>query len=183
MNVPQNIKRKKGPFRDDMLVLSLAVLMVFVLYIAVDYPSTLAHIPGTNGTPGGGVPTGQNEPTIVKENVLDQDSHSNERQSTDVTLVVPWSNVTYLNLSLSWTDDIGSNDQFELKVLSDGNELGSGDSTSGNIILNIKAPTSGNLTAVVTCVKAPGLVDPSPIDRDTGNDWNLKVTADREVYE
>jgi len=180
----QYTRRKKPPFRDDMLVLSAAVLMILFIYVAVDYPNTMAHIPGSGGTSGGGGHNGGNNlPAIINEKVLDQDGHTSEGQSTQSPLDTPWSNITYLNLTLSWTDDIGNNDQFELKVISDGKELDSADSTSGTVTLSIKTPQMGNYTAVVTCIKAPGLVGPSPIDRDSGNDWNLKVTADREVYE
>ena len=167
-----------------MLVLSVAVLMVFVLYTVVDYPSTMAKAPGNTGNPGG---TGQNngQPTIqlVNEDLLDKSGHTAEGQSTEVPFEVPWSSVTWINLTLSWTDDIGSNDQFELKVLADGQEVGSADGTSGNIPLNIKAPPTGNYTAVITCVNAPGLVGPSPIDRDSGNDWAIKAQAEREVLQ
>ena len=175
---------RKGPFRDDMLVLSVAVLMVFVLYIAVDYPNTMAKAPGNTGNTGGTGPNnGHQTLTLVKEDLLDQSGHTSEGQSSEIPFKVPWSNVTWINLTLSWTDDIGSNDQFELKVLADGQELGSADGTSGNVPLNIKAPPSGNYTAIVTCVNAPGLVGSSPIDRDSGNDWAIKATAEREVLQ
>ena len=175
---------RKGPFRDDMLVLSVAVLMVFVLYIAVDYPSTMANVPANNGNSGG---SGQNNgnPTIqlVNEDLLDQSGHTSEGQSSEIAFNAPWSNITWINLTLSWTDDIGNNDQFELKVLSDGQELDSADGSTGAVILSIQLPPSGNYTAVITCVKAPGLVGPSPIDRDSGNDWDIQAMAEREVLQ
>jgi hypothetical protein len=172
---------RKGPFRDDLLVLSVAVLMVFVLYIAVDYPNTMASIPGN--TPGGGTGPGPGQQTIVLQNedLLNEDGNTNEGQSTEVPFEVPWASVTWINFTLTWTDDVGNNDQFELKVLTDGQEVGSADGTTGSVPLNIKAPPSGNYTATVTCIKAPGLVGSSPWDRDSGNDWTLKATAEREV--
>jgi hypothetical protein len=164
-----------------MVVLSVAVLMVFVLYVAVDYPKTLANVPGGSG--GGGSGPGPSPPTytLVNEDLMDETSHTSEGQSTELSFEVPWSAVTWINLTLSWTDDIGNNDQFELKVLADGQDVGSADGSSGNIPLSIKAPPAGNYTAKVTCVKAPGLVGSSPLDRDSGNDWTLKATAEREV--
>jgi hypothetical protein len=177
-------RNRKGPFRDDLLVLSVAVLMVFVLYIVVDYPSTMAKAPGNAGNPGGPGPNpGPQTLTLVNEDLLDESGRTNEGQSTEVPFEVPWSAVTWINLTLTWTDDIGNNDQFELKVLADGQEVGSADGTTGNVPLSIKAPPTGNYTAVVSCINAPGFVGPSPIDRDSGNDWALKAVAEREVLQ
>jgi len=173
---------RKGPFRDDMLVLSVAVLLVFVLYIAVDYPNTMAKLPGnTGGTGGSGPGPGQQTLTLVNEDLLDETGYTNEGQSTEVPFEVPWSSVTWINLTLSWTDDIGNNDEFQLTVMLDGQNVGSASGSSGNLPLSLKAPLSGNYTAVVACTKAPGLVGSSPFDRDSGNDWALKAVAEREV--
>jgi len=174
--------RRKGPYRDDMVVLTATVMMVLLLYGAVDYPHTMANISESSGGGGGG---GGNPPPItmhlVEESVVDSTGYTAEAQSSSVDVKVPWSNVTWLNMTLTWTDDIGNNDQFELKLQLDGKDIDKKSGNAGLVTLEIEGPASGNYTAVITCVNAPGLVGPSPIDRDNGNSWALKATAVREV--
>jgi hypothetical protein len=171
---------KKGPYREDLLVLAVTAIMVFTLYGAVDYPNTIATIPSGGGGGGGGH-NQTNATHIVEEPVADQTGNTNEGQSTNVDIKVPWDRLLWVNTTLTWTDDIGNNDEFEVKVTSGGAELGKGSGTSGTIVVALEGPPGGNYTVVITCVNAPGIVGPSPIDRDKGNSWTLKATAVREV--
>lgn len=173
---------KKRPYREDLLVLAVSALMIFTLYAAVDYPLTLADLQTTGGGGGGGTPH-HNVSHLVEEPLVDQSGSTNEGQSTDVEMKATWGNLTWVNATLTWTDDIGDNDEFELKISVDGAEIDKASSVDGNIVLNLKGPPSGNYTVTVTCVDAPGLVGPFPIDRDNGNAWQLKATAVREVQE
>ena len=36
---------------------------------------------------------------------------------------------------------------------------------------------TGNFTVEITALDCPGLIGPFPVDRDNGNDWDLKVSA------
>jgi len=173
--------RRKGPYRDDMVVLTATVMMVLLLYGAVDYPHTMANISNGGGGGGGGGTLPPSVTYLVEEPVTDANRYTAEGQSSNVDLKVPWANVTWLNMTLTWTDDIGNNDQFELKVQLDGKDVDKKSGNTGQVTLNLEVPASGNYTAVITCVNAPGLVGPSPIDRDNGNNWALKATAVREV--
>jgi hypothetical protein len=171
---------RKQPYREDLLVLAVTALMIFTLYGTVDYPLTVADIKAQGGGGGGAQPQ-TNVTHIVEEPLVDQNGNTNEGQSTNVDTEVPWADLTWVNVTLTWTDDIGSNDEFEVKVTVDGSELGKASGVTGAITVDLKGPPNGNYTVVITCVDAPGLVGPFPIDRDSGNSWNLKAVAVREV--
>jgi hypothetical protein len=172
--------RKKGPYREDLMVLAVTAVMVFTLYGAVDYPNTIANIPPGGGGGGGGH-NQTNVTHIVEEPVADESGYTNEGQSTNVDVKVPWGKLLWVNATLTWADDFGNNDQFQLVVTSGGVELGKGTGSTGSIAVNMEGPISGNYTVVISCLNAPGIVGPSPINRDQGNSWTLKATAVREV--
>jgi hypothetical protein len=173
--------KRKPPFREDLMVLAVTAIIVFSLYGAADYPRTVGNITHTNG-PGGGGQHNTNTTHPVEEQVVDTTGSTNEGQSTNVDMKVPWANLTWVNVTLTWVDDVGNNDEFSVKVSSGGAELGKGDGTTGTISVNIQSPASGNYTAVVTCVTSPGLVGANPFHVvDKGNSWSLKATAVHEV--
>jgi hypothetical protein len=176
------LRSKRKPFREDLVVLSATVLMLFFLYVSVDYPSAMEQVEElSNIGSGGNLPPSGGGTKLIEENLLDETGYTNEGQSTDIPAEVPWSSVRWVNFTLTWADDIGSNDEFELKVLSDNEVLDSISGTSGELKLNIEGPPIGNYTVTITCIDAPGLVGPLPVDRDSGNDWSMTATVVREV--
>ena len=60
--------------------------------------------------------------------------------------------------------------------------VGSGEDNSGRVDVSVADNEHGDLNGTysvdVEAVRCPGTVEGIPIDRDNGNDWNLRVTAD-----
>jgi hypothetical protein len=80
-----------------------------------------------------------------------------------------------INATLQWTDDYGSNDDFRLELLVNGTVEGMQEGTTGQLVVSIAGAFNGTLSARVTAVSCPGVVGISPIDRDSGNSWQLDI--------
>lgn len=169
--------REQRPFREDLVVLA-AISIILLLMFATDWNG-----PPTSTADGDGTGPGPTEPTIVEEDLLSRSDYTAEGASTRIDLEVPWSNVTLMTLELRWTDDIGSNDELELRVELEGDEVDGLASTTGEITIRVTNPQPGNYTITVTAIDCPGQIGPLPVDRDNGNGWDLEVKATREVYD
>lgn len=169
--------RGKKPFREDLVILTI-ITIILLLMFATDWegPEGLADV-------GDGTDTGPTVPTIIEEDLLSRSDYTSEGRSTPIDIEVPWSNVTQLTLDLQWTDDIGDNDEIELKIELEGDEVDSLSSTTGDISIRLTEVLPGNYTVIVTAVNCPGQIGPFPVDRDNGNDWALEIKAKREVYD
>ncbi len=160
----------------DFLALSGGILLLLGPAIAFEYSLQPLEAPPPPGT---GPP-----PALITQNVtvLDNSGSTGEGQSTDLTAELPAAVVVRIAGTLTWTDDIGSNDEFSLTFALDGAELGKDQGTSGSLVVEAKAPPggsiSGNLTITVECLRAPGVIQVLPVDRDSGNSWDLKVEAE-----
>jgi len=126
--------------------------------------------PGTNGTA---------EPVTIE--VLSQDGQTSEGASSTVNVDVEQPGLLKLTVVLTWTDDIGSNDELGLSVSNATGELDTTEGTSGSLELVLSAPDGehllGPFEVKVSAINCPGRVGPLPVDMDNGNSWSLKVTA------
>jgi hypothetical protein len=163
--------------------LKLTVVYVACLLLLVFAGEALAGERPAPGAPGGSQQSSShNAPTVnyTDRTVLTQTGHTNEKQTSNVDFTINTS-ARSLKAKLTWTDDIGSNDDFKLALVLDGKELGSAEGKTGSLEADAlpaaNMTLSGTFTVEITCVSAPGLVSGSPVDRDGGNDWKLEVTG------
>jgi len=179
------------PYRDDMVIMSVVMLLILgtVAAEAVSGPSQYFrgnYPPGsTTGGAGGdgdGGGGGAGNAT-VKDKVVQQDGSTSEGGTTDVDFELGFERNTGMTVTLTWTDDIGNNDELGITLQKDGKEVDSTSGTSGSIELQIVSPESGNYTVQVSAIDCPGVVGPLPFDRDTGNTWSLEVTVEHEAGE
>lgn len=117
---------------------------------------------------------------LVDVTLLDKIGYSEEGTITEVVFDVPPDAVS-LAVTLSWEDDYGNNDWFEMALLYEGSELAKGNTTTGEIIHNITCSYQGNHSIVITALHCPEDDSGKPFDRDEGNDWHLLVQCVREV--
>jgi hypothetical protein len=164
-----------GRYRADLqstfaVVIGL-LLVLSSIYLLGLYPhgSTSAGRTGSLGE----MPQGF---VYVEETVLDESGHTQEGTSSEIDMELG-PDVVGLKVTLSWVDDIGSNDQFSLALKRDGGEISSISGTSGTLEISTNQTVAGNYTVVVTAVDCPGLFLRLPIDRDNGNDWSLTAAA------
>jgi hypothetical protein len=176
---------RKGTYNQDMIIISIFCLIAIGVFISMNVvPGTPEYFLYTFGgveppDPNGG--PGPVEPIIEEEVLVGQTGHLSEGASTDIDFEVPWNTTVVLTVTLDWSDDIGDNDEFEVVLSMEGEVIDRESSTDGNIELTNNDPQEGNYTVTITAVDCPGMVGPSPIDRDTGNDWSLEVRAEYEV--
>ncbi len=165
--------------RNDLKVVT--IFMVVIILISVGLELRPRDIPKPTETPGTpNQPHNQTQDLTTAE-VLSRSGYTNEGQSSQEKFGLGYPLVTMVKVELKWTDDYGSNDVFKLELSRDDVSLGQEQGSTGGITLEATAGTgenlAGNYTATITCVSAPGVVGPSPIDRDKGNSWDLTVSA------
>jgi hypothetical protein len=161
--------------------LRLTVIYVGVLVLLIFGGEALAGdrpISATSGTTNN--PAKPSAPQYENITILSQTGHTAEGATSEVTFVINAS-AKWITASLEWTDDIGSNDEFGLALILDGEELANQKSTSGKVTATASMEEftnlEGNYTITVKAINCPGMVSASPIDRDSGNDWSLSVTG------
>lgn len=90
-----------------------------------------------------------------------------------------------IEVLLTWTDDIGNNDNFRMSLSNSSGEIGYIEGTAGSLAIDVVAEQAGDLigeyTVTVEALDCPGLMGPIPIDRDSGNDWTIDVILTYEV--
>jgi len=165
--------------RNDLTVVSVLIIgMLMVGFVVKEAPSTIGQGTRTDDNGDGGEPGGGGAPQ-EKELVSDQ-GRTAEGGSSDVTFTIDDKGTTEIHVTLEWTDDIGSNDEFSLTLKNTTGELGAESGNSGSLSVNyIVEPGTGSVgdyTVTIDAVDCPGLVGASPVDRDTGNDWTLTVS-------
>lgn len=164
---------------NDLTVVSILIIgMLVIALVAQRSPPSIGQGAQTTDDGGGGGQGGGGTPQEV-ELVSDQ-GHTAEGTSSDETFTVEDKGTLEIHVTLEWTDDIGSNDEFSLTLKNASGELGAESGNSGSLSVNyIVEPGTGpvgDYTVTIEAVDCPGLVGPSPIDRDTGNDWTLTVS-------
>lgn len=165
--------------RNDLKVVSVFMVFIFVMTAGMEIRPGEKVVPIAPSVP----PTHGNNQTqeLTTEEILSKSGNTNEGQSSQEDFVLDFNLVTSVKAELKWTDDYGSNDNFLLEVSLNGDRLGQDQGTSGTLTVQLKAGPdenlAGNFTITITCTSAPGVIGPSPIDRDKGNSWDLTATA------
>jgi hypothetical protein len=178
------------PYSRDLVILFSAVIIIFLILVSVDFIGgppdwwTGRYGQKPSDTETGITPDieGEDSFTIVEETLLDISDTTQEGSSTNLEMTV-LENTTSISLSLTWTDDLGSNDELELNVEFEGLTQQTMSSTSGSIVLSLTEPQAGAYSVTVSALDCPGNVGISPVDRDNGNDWTLSATAQRKVVQ
>jgi hypothetical protein len=165
--------------RNDLTVVSILIIgMLVVGFVAKGAPPSIGQggQTGTNGDGGGAGGGGGPE----KKELVSKQGHTAEGASSDEPFTIEDKGTIEIHVTLEWTDDIGSNDVFSLTLKNATGEMGAESGNTGSLSANYDVEPGtdpiGEYTVTIDAVDCPGLVGPSPIDRDTGNDWTLTVT-------
>jgi len=122
---------------------------------------------------------GPQEPQLTVTEALSSSGYTAEGQASEEAFALEYAVVAEVQVVLEWTDDYGNNDEFQVTLLWEGTEVGSSSGSTGKITLGAVPSEDGeligNFTVRIEAVRCPGLIGPTPIDRDQGNDWTLKV--------
>lgn len=161
----------------------ISIVIVFLLVITAISEGSVTTVPNWYKGPFPTEPAVNETPPettkIVEMVVLSNDGYTQEGQRTEIAFEIEQDEPVQLNVTLAWTDDYGTNDEFGLSMSLEGKEVGSVKDTNGKLELqygdgNGTIPM-GNYTITISAVNCPGLRPNSPIDRDQGNDWSLTV--------
>jgi hypothetical protein len=175
-------RKRKKPFREDIIILSFLTIMLFTMFVTdasnepEDFYAPMDPPPPKNGdTPS--------EPELLEETLLERSGYTTESTSTEEDFEVQWESVVEMTIVLTWSDDYGNNDEFDVSLQYEGDEIERASDTSGRIEFTTTDNPPGNYTVVITAINCPGLVN-TPIGvLDGGNDWDLEVSIKREVVE
>jgi len=165
--------------RNDLTVVSILLIGMLVVSLAVKGAPPSIGQGSQSGTSGGqDGPSGGGTPE--KKELVSKPGHTAEGASSDEPFTIEDKGTIKIQVTLEWTDDIGSNDEFSLTLKNATGEMGSESGNSGSLSVNYDVEPGtdpmGDYTVSIEAVDCPGLVGASPIDRDTGNDWTLTVT-------
>ena len=176
------------PFREDMILLFIAVAIVALILAVVDIPQGSPEWYENTFKPYTGIPAGEvpgEEPeTIlvpVQEALLETSGYTTEGQSTEEPFSIDDANTTEIHAILTWQDDSGDNDQFGLSLLYEGESVVTVSDTRGTLELTYTRVAVGEYSVVITAMDCPGQFTNVPVDLDDGNDWSLTVTTVRMV--
>ena len=178
--------RRGNLFWDNELVLVSCIMVMLLLVSAVSQrpdakvPDWVISNPNHQAGPE---PEQNHTPVRTEVQLLSKDGATTEGQSSEESLTVEQQGTVSLDIKLTWTDDYGSNDEFKLAFSNATGEIDSSSGTSGSLEVKYEPASPGPSDLVgtykitVTCVNAPGVIGPLPVDRDNGNSWKLVVTA------
>jgi hypothetical protein len=120
----------------------------------------------------------------ISEELDSKSGRTAEGETTSLEINIDILNITYIEFRLTWSDDIGDNDEFSLSVFGPAGFSDNAASDIGEIYLKIDVSdpeTASNGTAggtgiwkvEIEAVDCPGLVSVGGFDRDNGNEWSL----------
>jgi hypothetical protein len=121
------------------------------------------------------------EPVYVTRDVHSMSGHTDEGSTSQESFTIEHPYVRWVQVELYWSDDYGDNDELSLRLLYAGEEVGSVSGTSGPLAVEVEdenGTLTGEFTVEVTAIDCPGVIPSSPVDRDTGNNWNFVVQAE-----
>ena len=172
-------KRESGLLKIDLKVVSIIMVLAMIGAVGLEFP--LKEAEGDSQPPPVDGNGGDGTPTLTTIEVYDSDGYTAEGQTSEDSFTLEYSMIVDIEVRLNWQDDYGDNDEFRITILRDGVEEISGQGTSGyvSVIVNYDPPVEeiANYTVVVEALDCPGMVGPSPVDRDNGNDWSFRVLA------
>jgi hypothetical protein len=172
-------KKESGLLKIDFKIVSIILIVAMIGAVGLEFPLKEAG-GGPQPSPDDGN-GGDDTPTLTTIEVYDSDGYTAEGQTSEDSFTLEYSMMVDIEVRLNWQDDYGDNDEFKITVLRDGVEEISGQGTSGHVsvIVNYAPPVEelANYTVVIEALDCPGMVGPSPVDRDNGNDWSFTVLA------
>lgn len=162
----------------QMVILYVVLVIMFISLLEARYYGQEEQ----DTTPGGGDGVGAPEDLVMVDiDVMARDGFTQEGGSTEEGFRLDYRAVTSVDVEVTWTDDIGSNDLLRLTLRHEGEDVGTDEGTSGSLTVSIGDTVDGalfgNYTVLIEAVDCPGMVGPLPVDRDTGNSWDLRVRA------
>jgi len=171
----------QGLMRNDLRVVTIFMVIMVLLISGLELNPRYIPSPTTQAQPPGNNQHQNQTQNLTTGEVLSRSGYTNEGQSSEEDFGLGFQLVTMVKVELMWTDDYGSNDDFSIELKREGQSLDKAQGSTGDLTVQVTAKTgdnlAGNFTAVITCVSAPGLIGPLPVDRDNGNAWDLKATA------
>ena len=175
-------RKRKKPFREDITILSILTLILISMFItdAINVPEDFVAPMTRPSGPGDEPPP---EPVIVEETLLERSGYTSEGTSTEEAFEIQWEKVVEMTLILTWSDDYGNNDEFEVSLEYEGDEIERTSDTTGKIEIVTAEGLPGNYNVVITAVNCPGRINTPFGNMDGGNDWDLSVSVKREVVE
>ena len=176
--------KTSGPFRTDLALMALTLVAMFLLYVAVDLPGDIPEYYPKRfqiQEEEGEAPT-----QIVTEELLNETEYLAEGDTREFRFEVVWWNVTQLTIFLTWDDDYveldgTANDEFELVLRRNNSEIDRTSSTGDNLEINLLTPNMGNYSVAITAISCPAIIDNPDLDRDTGNDFRVRVITQRST--
>jgi len=167
--------------RNDLRVVTIFMIVMVLLISGLELNPRYIPPPTTQAQPPGNNQHQNQTQNLTTAEVLSRSGYTGEGLSSNEDFGLGYPLVTMVKVELTWTDDYGSNDDFSLELKHESQSLDKAEGTTGALAVQVTAKTdenlAGNFTVVITCVNAPGVIGPLPVDRDNGNAWDLKVTA------
>lgn len=161
----------KGGIPLDMLVTSLVAVLALLTLAAGD----LVIEADVGNYAEDVLPPSEPEYDHIEHEIADVDGYIDEGSTTSMDLGRLPANTTEVRIELTWQDDLGNNDRLELSLALNGTEADSQDGDAGDISISVSdGDLNGTYGVRITALDCPGQY-PTPIDRDMGNSWNLKV--------
>lgn len=154
----------------------LVMILIFSLEAASFEGSSSSS---TSSGPGGSQTAPRFEIQTVE--VLNEMGQTTEGGYSETGFTLTQAAIEHVFLKLTWSDDLGNNDVFRITLMFKGQVLKSQEGSSGVIDLDISTldmdEPQGDYAVSIEAVDCPGAVEGVPVDRDSGNDWNLVVSA------
>ncbi len=169
-------------FKQDIMVLSAFLVSLLLIFLVVDLggafqiPPPKPRVPFNNG--GGG---GSGTITIVEDRLFDTSGVTNEGGATTYAFEIEYDDVAFIDVTLTWSDDLGDNDRLQLEIAGDNGILQARSSVTGFISFRIICPRAGNYTLRVYAIDCPGMFTSHIGDLDNGNSWDASCDMTREV--
>lgn len=181
----------KGNYKEDsliMLTVMIVLLLIFISSSVVREPHDIYYRRYENykfKEEQGIYPNQVEEEYVLTEEFLfDEGGSTQEGSSSTVPFEITWGGCPELSAALSWQDDYGNNDHFQMVLEFEGQEKLRSSSTSGSLEILIANPLKGNYTLEISALDCPGEVDTPFQDRDNGNQWHCTVkVVRRELVE
>jgi len=167
--------------RDNPLQITLWVFLF--LFMAALYPIQLAIYEGYDI---GGSPTSEGTIPLADESTFfnttfSSTGYTGEGESSTGVLSEVVNGTGTVSFVLTWVDDYGENDLFELSI--EGTEEGRlvERSSSGRIeIIFVGLVDNPEWAYEITAINCPGIIDNPYGDQDIGNEWSLTINMSVE---
>jgi len=170
-----NLKMKNQKSKKIILITVMVIIIVVLGSSMIIFgKSMISFISKSDDTKNG---NNTKEPVDIETDKWSIDGHTSEGSTYEYLIDFPVVKLLWISFTLTWTDDIGSNDRFSFEI-DEGSFNDKGTSTEGEIILEF-FPNGSLIESTwdykVTAEECPGEYFNLPLDRDRGNDWTITV--------